>query len=36
MAKLIRSLRDRCDHVYCTLCGRCLKCQSHAPHTRRR
>lgn len=22
-----------CDHAHCTLCGQCLTCSPHPPHT---
>jgi hypothetical protein len=25
-----------CSHAKCTLCGKCLTCQPHAPHTKKR
>lgn len=24
-----------CDHAHCTLCGKCLTCEPHPPHTGR-
>ncbi len=26
-------MNRNCDHAHCTLCGKCLTCEPHPPHT---